>query len=79
MKKRKKIKNKRKSFKLTRTVLCFLVIIVNTDEETGCPVDIDHVCETCTKERNRWGCYCELDDGDGFVTTNLLTPCPDGL
>ena len=48
------------------------------DEETGCPLSIEHVCQICTKDQNRWGCYCELDDGDELVTANLFTRCPAG-
>ncbi|CAF0800802.1 unnamed protein product [Rotaria sordida] len=48
----------------------------NIDEETGCPLNVNHVCEICAVDQNRLGCYCELSNGDEIVTANILTPCP---
>jgi Notch-like protein len=48
----------------------------NIDEDTGCPVNVAHVCNTCAEDQNRLGCYCETDDGDAIVTATVFTPCP---
>ncbi|CAF1017693.1 unnamed protein product [Adineta ricciae] len=48
----------------------------NIDEDTGCPLNVDHECNLCATDQNRFGCYCELDDGDAIVTANVFTPCP---
>lgn len=48
----------------------------NIDEETGCPLNVNHACQTCTEDQNRFGCYCENSAGDGFVTANIFTVCP---
>jgi hypothetical protein len=55
--------------------MCFLA---NIDEDTGCPIGVDTVCEICAEDRNRLGCYCELDGGDEIVTASVFTPCPAG-
>lgn len=47
----------------------------NIDEETGCPLNVPHVCEYCAEDQNRLGCYCETDSGDFIVTANVFTPC----
>ncbi|CAF2185083.1 unnamed protein product [Rotaria magnacalcarata] len=48
----------------------------NLDEDTGCPLNVDHVCTACAEDRNRLGCYCELPDGTELITASVYTPCP---
>jgi hypothetical protein len=52
--------------------------LASIDEETGCPFNSGHVCETCAEDQNRLGCYCELENNDEIVTANIFTPCPSG-
>ncbi len=56
----------------------FLFSLANIDEDTGCPLNVDHVCATCAEDQNRLGCYCELASGDPIVTASVFTPCPAG-
>ncbi|UJR16139.1 hypothetical protein I4U23_003050 [Adineta vaga] len=48
----------------------------NIDEDTGCPLNVNHVCDLCAADQNRLGCYCELESGDEIVTASIFTPCP---
>lgn len=57
-------------------MMFFLYFIANIDEDTGCPTNIEHVCEICAEDRNRLGCYCELDDGTEIITASIFTRCP---
>lgn len=69
------------------TIFCIAAIVFacfiaeascNIDEETGCPLNLAHVCEYCAEDQNRLGCYCETSAGDPFVTANVFTPCRSG-
>ncbi|CAF1086434.1 unnamed protein product [Didymodactylos carnosus] len=39
---------------------------------TGCPLNVTHVCESCTEDSNRFGCWCSDDE---YVTKDIFTPC----
>ncbi|CAF1083657.1 unnamed protein product [Adineta steineri] len=51
----------------------------NIDEDTGCPINVQHVCQYCAEDQNHLGCYCELAGGDEIVTASVFTPCPDDI
>jgi hypothetical protein len=59
-------------------ILLFLCLLANLDEDTNCPLNVNHECKSCAEDQNRYGCYCELDTGDAIVTANIFTPCPAG-
>ncbi len=58
---------------------CYLVSLANIDENTNCPLNVNHECKiACAEDQNHLGCYCTLADGSEIVTANIFTPCPAG-
>lgn len=55
-----------------------VVFLANIDEDTNCPLNVDHECTICAEDQNRYGCYCELKNGDTLVTASIFTACPAG-
>ncbi len=51
--------------------------LANLDEDTNCPLNVNHVCTTCAEEQNRYGCYCETAT-EALVTASIFTRCPAG-
>lgn len=36
-------------------------------------MNVDHQCSFCAEDRNRLGCYCEIEE---IITASIFTPCP---